>query len=219
MQEYIWLTGMVLKQMPVGEYDRRICILTRERGKISAFARGARKQGSRLAACSSPFSFGLFKLYEGRDSYTVSEAEIQNYFEALRADYLGACYGMYFAEVADYYTRENNDEIPMLKLMYQSLRALSAPSLPDRLVKCIFEIKAILINGEYPGVPGSGTEKPYLPDTIYTMNYIASSSIEKLYTFNVSEPVLEQLEEIAGRLRERFCEGRFKSLEILKSLS
>ena len=91
-----------MKQSPVGEYDRRISILTKERGKLSAFAKGARKPGSRLAAATTPFSFGSFKLYEGRSSYTISEAEIQNYFETLRTDYVGACYGMYFAEVADY---------------------------------------------------------------------------------------------------------------------
>lgn len=122
MQEFTWVTGMILKQTPVGEYDRRVCILTKEKGKISAFARGARRPGNRLAAATGPFSFGTFKLYTGRDSYTMSEADIHNYFEELRTDYIGACYGVYFAEAVDYYTRENNDEREMLKLLYQSLR-------------------------------------------------------------------------------------------------
>ena len=140
MPEFICVTGMILKQTPIGEYDRRICLLTKERGKISAFARGARRPGNRLAAATNPFSFGTFKLYEGRDSYTVSEADIQNYFEELMTDYEGAYYGIYFAEVADYYARENNDERELLKLLYQSLRALCAPALPNPLVKCIFEL-------------------------------------------------------------------------------
>ena len=137
MQEHITVTGIVLKAYPVGEYDRGIVILTRERGKISAFARGARKPGSRLAAASAPFSFGRFRLYEGKSSYTVVEADIQKFFEELRADYVGACYGMYFAEVAEWYARENNDERELLKLLYQSLRALCADSLPNPLVRCV----------------------------------------------------------------------------------
>ena len=140
MQEFINVTGIVLKQTPIGEYDRRICLLTKERGKISAFARGARKPGNRLSAATNPFSFGQFKLYAGRDSYTISEADIQNYFQELMSDYVGAYYGMYFAEVADYYTSENNDEREMLKLLYQSMRALCVPSLKNELVKCIFEL-------------------------------------------------------------------------------
>ena len=139
MQEYIWVTGIILKQTPVGEYDRHISLLTKERGKLSAFARGARRPGNKLAAATDPFAFGKFKIYEGKNSYTVTEAEIQNYFEELRADYIGACYGLYFAEVTDYYTRENNDETEMLKLFYQSLRALCAQSLPNPLVRCVFE--------------------------------------------------------------------------------
>ena len=48
MQESLYVTGIVLKQTPFGEYDRRVCLLTREKGKITAFARGARKPGNRL---------------------------------------------------------------------------------------------------------------------------------------------------------------------------
>ena len=74
MQEYITVTAIVLKQTPVGEYDRRLCLLTKEKGKISAFARGARKPSGKLAAATNPLSFGEFKLYPGKDSYSVVEA-------------------------------------------------------------------------------------------------------------------------------------------------
>ncbi len=215
MQEFTWVTGMILKQTPIGEYDRRVCLLTKEKGKISAFARGARKPGNRLAAATNPFSFGTFKLYAGRDSYTMSEADIQNYFPELMADYVGAYYGMYFAEVADYYTRENNDEREMLKLLYQSMRALCAPSLPNELIKCVFELKAIVVNGEYPGAPG---DRKLEDSTVYALNYIATSSIEKLYTFTVTDNVLTELTQVADDYRRRFTDREFKSLEILKTL-
>lgn len=215
MQEFISVTGIILKQTPIGEYDRRICLLTRERGKIAAFVRGSRKPGSRLGGATNPFSFGVFKLYEGRSSYNVAEADIRNYFEELRTDYIGAYYGMYFAEIADYYARENNDERELLRLLYQSLRALCSPAIPNELVRCAYEIRAIVTEGEFPGVPESWN---LLPAAEYALHYIAESSIEKLYTFTVTPEVLAQLQTAAERYCRKFMNAEFKSLEILKTL-
>ena len=172
MQESIQVVGIVLKQSPVGEYDRRICLLTKEKGKITAFARGARKPTGKLAAATNLFAFGTFRLFAGRNSYTVTDADISNYFEQLMTDYVGAYYGMYFTEIADYYTRENNDEKEMLRLLYQSLRALSVNSIPRELVKCIYELKAIVVNGEFPGGP---TDRNYQDSRIYALQYIKFS--------------------------------------------
>lgn len=33
MQESLYVTGIVLKQSPFGEYDRLVCLLTREKGR------------------------------------------------------------------------------------------------------------------------------------------------------------------------------------------
>ena len=215
MQEFTQITGMVLKTEPIGEYDRRIVILTAEMGKISAFARGARRQGSRLLAATDPFSFGVFKIYAGRSSYTVTEAAISNYFEGFREDFEGACYGMYFLEVMDYYTRENNDEKEMLKLLYQSLRALLHEGIPNRLVRYIFEMKAMVLNGEFPGMPAEGE---WEDSTAYAVSYIMTSGIEKLYTFTVTPKVLAQLGQIADDYRRRYTDRPFKSLEIVDNL-
>lgn len=215
MQGVTELTGMVLKAEPVGDYDRRVVILTKERGKISAFARGARKQSSKLLAATNPFCFGTFKLYEGRTSYNMMEADISNYFEGLREDYVSAFYGMYFLEVMDYYTRENNDEKEFLKLLYQSLRALMHEGLSHLLVRYVFEIKAVVINGEFPGVPEG---EKWEESTRYAISYIAASGIEKLYTFTVTPQVLKQLGEIAADCRARSIDRPLKSLEIVENL-
>ena len=219
MQDFTIVTGMIIGAVPIGEYDRRLVLLTKERGKITAFARGARKPNSRFVASTNLFCFGTFKLYAGRYSYTLSETEISNYFEELRMDFEGAYYGMYFLEIADYYTRENNDEREMLKLLYQSLRAISHPTLKNQLVRAVFEIKSVVINGEFPGVPDSVVgERKYLDSTYYAVEYIINSSIEKLYTFNVTDEVLNELRSIGTWTRKHCLMGRFRTLELLDAL-
>ena len=51
--------------------------------------------------------------------------------------------------------------------------------------------------------------------TFYTMQYIISSPIDKLYSFTVSEQVLSELAMVMGRWRSRYIDKTFKSLEIL----
>ena len=122
---------------------------------------------------------------------------------------------MFFLEVIDYYTRENSDESEMLKLLYLSLRALLHKSFSNEFVKTVFEIKALMINGEYPGIP---QKKTYLAATEYALDFMYRTSIQKLYTFTVTKEVYDELEEIADIFRKRFIDKPFKSLDILKSI-
>lgn len=242
----ITVTGMVLAAAPIGEYDRRVVILTRERGKISAFARGARRPSSALLGVTSPFSFGEFALYEGRTSYTLVSASISNYFETLRTDVEGAYYGFYFLDLANYYAREANDETQLLKLLYQTFRALVNPHIPNRLIRTVYELKAICVNGEGPQVfecvccGDKEREKVFSiqkggllcsncrhlchdgvnlhPSALYALQYVVSSTIEKLYTFVVNEEVMEQLSAVVTGYLETYVGKHFKSLEILEMI-
>lgn len=214
MQNQVTVTGIIIKSEPISEYDRRVVLLTKERGKISAFAKAARRQGNRLMAPTNPFSFGQFRVFEGRTAYNLSDAEITNYFEELRTDFVGAYYGMYFMEICDYYARENNDERELLKLLYQSLRALCAGSIPNQLVRCVFELKSIMINGEFPGVVGSTLGD----STVYTIEYIMRTPVEKLYSFVVTPQILCELQSFCKRICKKVWDRDFKSLEILENL-
>ena len=244
VNQSVTVTGIVLSVTPIGEYDKRVVILTKERGRISAFAKGARKPNSPLGGAVSPFCFGEFILYEGRTSYNIMQVNIANYFQELRSDMEAAYYGFYFMEFAEYYTREYNDETQMLKLLYQTFRALTNKNISNALIRCIFELKAIYINGEGPQVfqcvKCGDTERPVVfsakeggvvcsecmqgvyddmeidTSTLYAMQYVASSTIEKLYTFTVADSVLYNLKKIIGRYISVYIDKRFKSLEILE---
>ena len=244
MNQSITVTGMVLSATPIGENDKRVVILTKEKGKISAFAKGARRQNSPLMGVTNPFAFGEFELYEGRTSYNIMQASISNYFMELSTDFEGAYYGFYFMEIADYFTKEYNDEREMLKLLYQSMRALASGKINRELVRYIYELKTLVINGEAPEVyrcANCGVSdrsvvfssqnhglicsecEGIAPDgihvggaTLYTLQYIVSSTIEKLYTFTVSDEVLKELGTVLRQYTATHIDKRFKSLEILE---
>lgn len=216
MSQGIELTGMVLSASPSGDYDKRVVLLTKERGKITAFARGARRQGSTLLAAASPFSFGTFTLYEGRTAYTLASADISNYFEKVKENLEGACYGFYFMEFADYYGQENLDASMMLNLLYVSLLALERDQLPDQLVRYVFEIKMMVINGEFP--QDVIYDETLMEATRYTIQYIVQAPLQKLYTFVVKEDVLAQLGRMQDGIRGKLVDHRFRSLDILEKI-
>jgi len=54
--------------------------------------------------------------------------------------------------------------------------------------------------------------------TLYAMQFIISSPIEKLFTFNVSEQVLAELKTIMKRYMKIYIDKEFKSLPILDSI-
>ena len=214
MSETVKAAGMVLSAMPVGDYDKRLVILTRERGKITAFARGARRPTSVLLAASNPFVMGEFSLIEGRTAYSLIRAEVQNYFTELAMAQPEVYYGFYFLELADYYGREGMDESSMLNLLYLAVRALLNPHLDDRLVRRIFEMRAMTINGEY--APEEGTMSP---ETLYVCRYIMTAPLQKLFTFAVTPEVQRELEQTLDRHMKRVMDRRMRSLEILKTLA
>lgn len=245
MGQSVMVTGMVLSAMPISDYDKRITILTKERGKITAFARGARKPNSPLLAATNLFAFGEFELYEGRSSYNVSKALIHNYFRSLTEDVKAAYMGCYFLEFADYVCQENNDEKEMLKLLYQSMRALESGKFFTEFVRTVFELKAITINGEAPFVFScmhcqskenlryfstlrrgifcskcrpEKNSREIQDSTRYAMQFIISTPVEKLFTFQLSDDILKELMQVVESYRNEYLHHSFRSLQIIDEL-
>lgn len=244
MKETVALNGIVLSVMPIGEYDKRIVLLTKERGKIHAFARGAKRTKSPLMAGTSPFAFGTFFIFENRTSNCVERIEISNYFRELASDYEATYYGMYICELVDYFTVEYIEATDILKLLYKTLQVLSKDTIPKELIRYIFELKMLQLNGEAPRVSSccsckNKLEKGYFslseqgivcpacakqrnslyklnPSTIYTLQFIFATPVEKLYSFLVNEDVMNDLRWFSKKYFLPGLDRPMKSLTILE---
>ena len=204
----ITLTGVVLLAQPFGEYDKRLVLLTRERGKITVFANGARRPTSSLLAVSNTFVFASFTLVEGRSSYRLLSAEAVAYFTELAACQPGVYYGYYFLELASYYGQEGLEAAATVNLIYTSLRAIVKGKVPLPLLRRIFECRILGINGEF-----------YFPDGITradgeagrAIGYCLSAPPTRLYTFTLSREAEKEFTEAVVRNLKRAIDRRFHS--------
>lgn len=214
MSEAIQVTGVVLSAMPVGEYDRRVVLLTKELGRITAFARGARRQNSPLMAASNAFVFAHFTLYQGKNSYTLVQAQVSHYFMELASEMPEVYYGFYFMEVADYFGTENVDETNTVNLLFVTLKALLKKKVDRHLIRAVYELKTLVHNGVFAIEP---TECPN-DIVLYALEYIVGSPVEKLYSFSLEKDSLAALTRIANRHMHLSVDRSFKSLDILESI-
>lgn len=250
MGQLIKLTGIVLSASNVGEYDKRVVILTKERGKITAFARGARKMGSPfLAACQS-FAYGFFTVFSGKN-YNINAVEIEQYFPELKEDMNKLYRALYFCEMADYYTVEGNDELAIMQLLYVTLAALQKGAIEDELIQVVYEIKMLAYFGlmmetsccavcsqkeveneqttpfltHFCSAKGGVVCKscarqllgtiPILQSTLYTLQYILSQPVTKLYHFKVTSDVLKELKRISKDYQGTHVNHTFKAISFV----
>lgn len=208
------LTGMVLSATPVGENDKRVTILTREQGKLYAFARGARRPSSPLLAATEPFALGTFHVFEGRTSHNIEKAEISQYFREIASDPIAPYFGFYFLEIADYFTFENLPAEEELTLLFYALKALLLEQYDNALVRRIVELKTLVISGEYPD-----PERLRLSQSAdYAIRYIISREVRDLFTFAVTDEVLSELSKVIDGYFAANVRHEFRSLSILQEM-
>lgn len=215
MRETADVKGVVLSAQRLGENDKRLVVLTRERGKITVFANGVRKLNNPNMAVSNPFVFATFHLYEGRSAYTLVSAEVVSYFTQLAEKQPAVWYGFYFLELASYYGREGEEASSMVDLLYLSLKALLRGSLGIDHIRRTFELRMMVINGEFALPDPSSNLNEAALKAIYTA---AQAPLTKIYSFGLSETAERQFSSYVAKEAKRVFDRPFKSLSILSEL-
>lgn len=147
--------GIVLRTNDYGEGNKILTLLTKEQGKISIMARGARKPKSRLSAISQLFTYGHYLYYKGsgRGMGTLSQGEIIQSFRALRQDLLQTAYAAYFAELTDKLIEEHEPNPYLFKLFLDSC-ALLEEGKDAEIVSRLYELKVLSSGGYRPFLNG-----------------------------------------------------------------
>lgn len=247
MSEQTKVTGIVLSVYPVGENDRRLTILTKERGKIQVFARGCRKPNHPLFGVTQPLIYCEFMITEGRRFNYLNSADGKNYFPHLKEDLENIYYSTYFAELAEYFTVEGMDERNILNLLFVTFSAMEKGKVPLPLIRRIYELKILQYYGigmevfqciscgktenldtlsfEAGGVlcrdcaHGSARGGTHVePAVLYTMQYILSIPLQRLYSFVLKEDIFLEFQWIVKRFFRIHVEHRFKAAEMMEEL-
>jgi DNA repair protein RecO len=97
----VTVDAVVLRRWDWGESDRRLSLLSRERGKFLCIARGARKPKSSLAGATEPLAAGTFEIAFGKRTNYVTQALPKHLFKQIRADYTRLNCALAWVEVLD----------------------------------------------------------------------------------------------------------------------
>ena len=220
--------ALILRTYKLGEADRIVVFLTRDRGKKRGVPKGARRPRSRFAAALEPMTEVRLAYFEKERRELVG----LNYAEMVRspltlamrsdglpeggphrgslADALG--YIGYFAELLDEWAQEADADDRLYRLGASMLDALSAGA-PVQPLARYFEYWLLRLQGVYPEAQGT------LSDA--AMAFLAASrSVTPMQVGDVPVPlgVLKELEQVHRALISMHLEKNLKSDRVLRDL-
>lgn len=238
--------AVVIRERQSGEADRLLTLLTRDRGVINAFAKGACRPKNKLHSSTQLFSYASFTLYEGK-SISVNEAAQKELFFGLREDIEKLSLAQYFCEVMCLSVPSNTYSDDYLRLLLNSLYFLAEGVLPAKMLKSVFELRTAVIEGYMPELSscancGADTGqmyfdiengslicleckvtskklKPLTGAVLAAMRHISNASFKDLFRYSLSGESLNALSDITESYFLYHMPYTFKTLDFYKSIA
>ena len=151
---YLKTKGLIIREVNTGEADKIVTLFSRNRGRISALAKGARRPRSKLIAGTQFLSYCDYVLFCGRDMYSINSCEVVEPFYEIRNDMIRLTYAAHFVDIINDAIQENQPSPRVLQLLLNSLHMLSKTDKEPALIARIFELRFLSIMGFAPFVRG-----------------------------------------------------------------
>ena len=144
--------AIVLRVRNIGETDRVMTLLSDDRGKFDATARGARRPKGKLSAVSQPFVRARFLLAKGRSIDIATQAEIENAHQHIAGDLLKVAWATYCCELSSFLP-EHLPESELFDLLEATLEDFDS-ALPERIeiIGRWFEARYLALSGYAPQI-------------------------------------------------------------------
>ncbi len=146
------ISGVVLSESNMGDFDKMLTILTPNFGKISCVAKGARRPRSALLAGSQIFCFGEYLMYKGTNTYHINSVEPIEVFYNIRTDLDKLNVAVHINKIVQEVTGENQNCFNIMQLLLNTLYVISETDKNLDLVLSIFKLRLLSILGFRPNV-------------------------------------------------------------------
>lgn len=142
--------GIVLRSARYKENDLILTIFTRKLGKISAIAKGAKRNKSSLLSSSQVFSYSNFTLKKQGNMYRVSQSETIKNFYDIAYDIEAFSYATYITSLVDGSIYENQTNNRLFVLLAQTLYLYTQNEVDKEYITRAFELKFLDYTGFKP---------------------------------------------------------------------
>jgi DNA repair protein RecO (recombination protein O) len=205
--------ALVLRTYKLGEADRIVVFLTRDRGKKRGVAKWARRQRSRFAGALEPLTEVKVAYFEKEQRELVG----LNYAETVRTplaltdgDALG--YVSYFAELIDEWAQDADADDRLFRLGVSMLDALSSGAPVEPLAR-YFEYWLLRLQGVYPEARGTLSN-----DAVAFLAASRGIAPHRVAELPAPRGVLKELENVHRALIALHLEKTLKSDRVLRDL-
>jgi len=238
------IRGIVLKEMVVGESNKRLVVFAKEEGKCVLFAKGAKNTKSKLMAGSQPFCYCDFYVFEGRGFLSITQVDILERFYGLQTDIKVLAYGIYLMELVDKITMEGMENDDLLELFLRVLSRMAKGQINPRLGARIFELKLLENYGWKPELDQCAVCGGKLLDALFfhkghggmvcnahkigsceislgakqAMEYVFSKQANEIFSFSLSTEVLGELGQITKEYLREYTNTTFRSLDFAEGI-